>query len=188
MLNDVQREEKRNQILADCLELFVQQGLENTSMNDLTKHCQIYKAAFYYYFKSKDEIVIECAKTYMTALDDMFFKEFLNVKPSLKEALQHGFEMVTKEKNKMRFIYQVISSPLYGKETQEELSAIYTKYLNYSEIFASIYKFDKELLRPYYLLFVGTIHDYCLWGNKELVSEKLSFIYEKLDALQNNTI
>ena len=55
--SDKQREQKKKEMLEKCFELFVEKGLENTSLNDLSKHCKTYKAALYNYFESKDFIV-----------------------------------------------------------------------------------------------------------------------------------
>ncbi len=183
MLSEENRERKKQQILKKCFELFVKKGLENTSLNDLTVYCETYKAAFYVYFKSKDEIVVEAAKMYMKALDKMFKNEFGNPKGTVDDALKRGFEVVCEHRNELRFIYQVISSPKYGKKSREEISEIYSEYFKYSEKFAEIYGIDHEKFRPYFLLFVGTIHDYCLWENDKLVNEKLDFIYSRVSKL-----
>lgn len=138
----------------------------------------------YNYLKSKDEIVVECAKMYMTELDDMFFKAFLSPEITIIKMLKQGFKLIASKKNQRRFVYQVVSSPFYGERAQKELSGIYMKYLDYSEIFAKIYNIDALKFRPYFLLFVSTMHDYCMWGNEVLVKEKLDFIYNKIDDLQ----
>lgn len=183
MLSEENRERKRQQMLKQCFELFVRQGLENTSLNDLTSYCKTYKAAFYVYFKSKDEIVVEAAKMYMQTLDEMFKNEFSNPKETIRESLERGFEVICEQRNELRFIYQVISSPKYGKKSREEMSEIYSKYFEYSEHFADVYDIDHGKFRPYFLLFVGTIHDYCLWENDGLVQEKLDFIYNGVDKI-----
>lgn len=183
MYSDKQREQRRKQMLEECFELFVKQGLENTSLNDLAKYCKTYKAAFYNYFKSKDEIVFECAKMYMEKLDDMLFNELAYSKESIRAALEHGFEILSKEKQKLRYVYQVVSSPKYGEKSRKALSEIYSKYLNYSDALADNYSVDKEKFRPYYLLFVATMHDFCLWENTEFVVEKLQYIFSRIDSL-----
>lgn len=184
LLSDEQKLCKKRELLEKCFELFVKQGLENTSFNELASYCKVHKSTMYNYLKSKDEIVVECAKMYMTELDDMFFTAFLNPKKTIMEMLERGFELIASKKNKLRFVYQVISSPLYGEQAQKELSVIYMKYLDYSEIFAKIYNIDARKFRPYFLLFVSTMHDYCMWGNEVLVKEKLDFIYNRIDDLQ----
>ncbi len=183
MLSEERKEQKKQKMLEKCFELFVQQGLENTSLNGLAAYCDTYKAAFYTYFKDKDDVVLEGAKMYMKSLDERIQKEFKVTQPTLSTALKRGFEMLSEERNNLRYVYQVISSPKYGAESRSELSVIYNKYLGYSELFAITYKVDHEKFRPYYLLYVATVHDYCLWENMNLVKEKLDFIYDRVDNL-----
>lgn len=184
MLSDVEHVEKKQQILRSCFALFVQQGLENTSMNDLIQYCNTYKAAMYSYFRSKDEIVIECAKMYMEELDEKLHSSVASAKNSLTEEFEESFVYLTQEKNKLRFVYQVVSSPKYGEVSRKELATIYIKYLDYSIEIAKKYDVEHEKLRPYYLLFVATVHDFCLWENEPLVSERLNYIYERLANLK----
>lgn len=184
MLSDGQREQKKKELLEKCFELFVKQGLENTSLNELAAYCNVHKSTMYSYLESKDEIVIECAKVHMLELDNMFNDLFKNPPNTLKEMLQRGFGMIVEEKSKLRFVYQVISSPLYGEQAQKELSSIYMKYIDYSETIAEIYSVDKIEFRSCFLLFVSTMHDYCMWGNEILAKEKLDYIYKKVVELE----
>ncbi len=50
-------EDKRARIEQAALSLFLQNGIENTSVNQITKQAQIAKGTFYLYFKDKDELV-----------------------------------------------------------------------------------------------------------------------------------
>lgn len=177
-------EQKKRQMLEFCFELFVKQGLENTSLNDLAKYSNTYKAALYNYFKSKDEIIFECAKMYMERLEHMLFGESTYFKKSIRETFEHSFELLTLEKQNLRYVYQVVSSPKYGEKSRKALAEIYSKYLNYSTVLAEHYAVEKEKFRPYYLLFVATVHDFCLWENAEFVREKLQYIYDRMDTLQ----
>lgn len=183
MYSDEQKEQKKEQLLVKCFELFSKQGLENTSISDLAKHCGTYKAYFYNYFKSKDEIVLECAIAYMKTLDSMLFNEDAFRQPSLRAALELGIKILIGERQNMRCIYQIVSSPRYGGICRDALAKIYSTYLNQSATLAECYSVDKEKLRPIYLLYVATMHDYCLWENSEFVQEKLGYIFTQIDNL-----
>ncbi len=187
MLSDVEHEEKKQRILHDCFELFVKQGLENTSMNDLTNYCKTYKAAVYNYFKSKDEIVYATAMMYMTELREKFQESMAIPNLSLCERLKRGVELLAEDRQQLRYVYQVISSPKYGQRSRKELAQVYIEYLNYSELFAKEYNIDHEEIRPYYLFYVATMHDFCLWENEELVEERLNYIYQKISELEQKT-
>lgn len=184
VLSDEQKQQKKQELLAKCFELFVEQGLENTSLNELVAYCNVHKSTMYSYLESKDEIVIECAKMHMIELNSMFNNAFENPPKTLKEMLQHAFDMIVEEKRKLRFVYQVISSPLYGELAQRELSSIYMKYIDYSAIIAEMYNVDKIEFRSCFLLFVSTMHDYCMWGNEFLAREKLGYIFNKVTGLE----
>lgn len=182
MIDDDYKEQKRRELLEKCFELFVQKGLENTSLNELAVYCNMHKVTFYSYLNSKDEIVIDSAKQYMEKLNTMFFQIFDSPKKTLKEALQQGFEIIAREKNKFKYIYQVISSPKYGEKSRSELTKIYMHYMEYSKELATIYKVDHSKFRPYFLLYIATMHDYCLWENADMVKEKLDFIYSSIET------
>jgi AcrR family transcriptional regulator len=53
-------EEKRLAVLRAAAELFVTRGFHRTKLTDLAERLSITKPAIYYYFGSKDEILIEC--------------------------------------------------------------------------------------------------------------------------------
>lgn len=180
VLSEDERVERRQVLLEKCFELFVKQGLENTSINDLASYCNIYKSALYNFFESKDEIVLESAKMYMKKLDDMFFKEFVTPKHNIKETLKTCFEVVAKERDKLRYIYQIISSPTYGDEARREISEVYISYLGYSSKLAQMYNVDYSSFKPWFLIYIAIIHDYCLWEDETLTKEKLDFVYEQV--------
>jgi AcrR family transcriptional regulator len=50
--------EKRNMILDQALELFVQKGYAATSMEDIVKHTGVSKGSIYYHFSSKDDLFV----------------------------------------------------------------------------------------------------------------------------------
>ncbi|MFJ8353955.1 TetR/AcrR family transcriptional regulator [Bacillus paramycoides] len=52
-------EERRNEILETAEKLFVTKGYTKTTVNDILKEISIAKGTFYYYFKSKEEVMDE---------------------------------------------------------------------------------------------------------------------------------
>lgn len=50
-------EERRNEILDAANALFSQKGFDDTSVNDILERIGIAKGTFYYYYKSKEELV-----------------------------------------------------------------------------------------------------------------------------------
>lgn len=69
---------RRSEILDQALAFFVSRGYDNTSLNDLIAEAGISKGAFYYYFPSKEALVV--------ALADRFARQaFTDLQPVLDE-------------------------------------------------------------------------------------------------------
>ncbi|MFN3264186.1 MAG: TetR/AcrR family transcriptional regulator, partial [Aquificaceae bacterium] len=49
----------RERIIQSAKELFSQKGYNHTTVEDIVKHAGLSKGAFYFYFKSKDQLMEE---------------------------------------------------------------------------------------------------------------------------------
>ena len=54
-----------------ALQLFAEQGYEKTSLREIAERLGVTKAALYYYFKSKEDIVRSLVEDYMAEIDDL---------------------------------------------------------------------------------------------------------------------
>ncbi|WP_026321395.1 TetR/AcrR family transcriptional regulator [Salinispora fenicalii] len=61
----------RERIKTVALELFTEQGYEKTSLREIAERLDVTKAALYYHFKSKDEIVNSFVEDRLDQLDDL---------------------------------------------------------------------------------------------------------------------
>lgn len=57
-------EERKNEILSAAEELFAEKGYENTAVSDIVKKVGVAQGLFYYYYKSKEEILNSLADMY----------------------------------------------------------------------------------------------------------------------------
>src|SRR5438445_13587309 len=62
---------KRDAVLQTAAHLFLEQGYRKTSMSELAKRLKITKPALYYYFRNKDEILVECYKAGISVIEDL---------------------------------------------------------------------------------------------------------------------
>src|SRR2546423_15701713 len=63
------RTDTRSRIQAIALELFAEQGYEKTSLREIAERLGVTKAALYYHFKSKEDIVRSFTEDYRAELD-----------------------------------------------------------------------------------------------------------------------
>lgn len=68
-----EKELRREDILRTGEELFVKKGVENTTMDEIARECELAKGTLYLYFKSKEELLSEIMLRALTLLYDMMF-------------------------------------------------------------------------------------------------------------------
>ncbi|MGR6920571.1 TetR/AcrR family transcriptional regulator [[Actinomadura] parvosata] len=65
------REDTRTRIQEIALRLFTEQGYEATSLREIAEELGVTKAALYYHFKTKDDIVASLVEQRLTELDEL---------------------------------------------------------------------------------------------------------------------
>ena len=61
----------RSRLRQLALKLFAEQGYEKTSLREIAEQLGVTKAALYYYFKSKEDIVRSLVEDYVADLDEL---------------------------------------------------------------------------------------------------------------------
>ena len=64
-ISEVQRQARRDQILAATWRCFVRRGIHATSMDEIIRDAELSAGAVYLYYKSKDELILAAISTYM---------------------------------------------------------------------------------------------------------------------------
>ncbi|MFD3521880.1 TetR/AcrR family transcriptional regulator [Streptomyces sp. NPDC058653] len=65
------RGDTRQRIQDVALELFAEQGYEKTSLREIAEHLDVTKAALYYHFKTKEDIVVSLFQDLARPIDDL---------------------------------------------------------------------------------------------------------------------
>jgi AcrR family transcriptional regulator len=65
------RGDTRRRIQDVALELFAEHGYEKTSLREIAEHLDVTKAALYYHFKTKEDILISIADDLATPVDEL---------------------------------------------------------------------------------------------------------------------
>ncbi len=70
------KEEAKKRIIAAGIEVMSEKGSNQTTMEDIATHLGVSKGALYLYFKSKDDLIFESAKTMQSPLCGMSMTTF----------------------------------------------------------------------------------------------------------------
>jgi AcrR family transcriptional regulator len=65
------RQDTRARIQSVALELFAEQGYDKTSLREISERLGVTKAALYYHFKSKEDIVTSLVEDYFGQIDEL---------------------------------------------------------------------------------------------------------------------
>jgi len=106
----------KEKILSTATELFIKQGYEKTSVNDIIKKLGVAKGTFYYYFNSKedllDEIVKQLAEQIMKPIRKLVAQKNLNA----LEKLAKIFELSLKYKKAKQKIVRMLVEAIFKSE------------------------------------------------------------------------
>nr|MDT0657797.1 TetR/AcrR family transcriptional regulator [Micromonospora sp. DSM 115978] len=121
----------RSRIQAVALELFTEQGYERTSLREIAERLGVTKAALYYHFKSKDDIVNSFVSDRISRLDDLVaWAQTQPVDPAGRRAVlrRYADELFGDEQHSvMQFFEQnqtVLKSLPAGKMMRERLMKV----------------------------------------------------------------
>ena len=93
------KEERRNEIIETAGKLFEEKGYEQTQVQDIVNEIGVAKGLFYYYFKSKDEVMEELADRYADAIIDAVNKLISIYAPLTKSIVFFKFLLIRQKKS-----------------------------------------------------------------------------------------
>lgn len=102
------RGDTRQRIQDVALELFAEQGYEKTSLREIAEHLDVTKAALYYHFKTKEDIVVGLFQDLARPMDELI--DWGETQPSTlevkKEILHRYNDALAKAAPLFRFIQE----------------------------------------------------------------------------------
>lgn len=160
--------EKRNAIVSAAIDLFINKGLGETSIDDIVNKASIGKGTFYKHFRDKDDLFFQCA-------DSIFYEMYRHVWQEIKderdmtrrlfkrgEAFQESYPRWIDMMNLVRHA-SVGSNPFFKVKFRAILDQIIKPIARDLEVLQQEGKIDKDLdcLGVAYLLMGMT--EYAAW-------------------------
>ena len=92
-------EERKDQILDAASEVFAEKGVHETRMDDIVEKSGLSKGTLYWYFKSKDEIVLNIfERIFAREFDEL--ENLINADDTATERLLHFSDRVSRDVKK----------------------------------------------------------------------------------------
>ena len=125
MTDPARGRETRARIQAVAIELFTEQGYEKTSLREIAERLNVTKAALYYHFKSKEDIVASLVEDYIGQIDDLIAWSAGQPRtaPTRAEILRRYVGIVTDGHQVFRMLHQnqAAASSMSGTKGRSEL-------------------------------------------------------------------
>lgn len=168
--------ERRKEIIEIALDLFVKKGLVGTSSRDLSSAMNLNSGGMYYYFSSKDELIIECATLAIIKLENeliMYARPDILTPDVMFEKL---FLKAEKMAPYMRYLVQVCSLTKYKTKMNDVLDALSERYATYANRFANELKIDCKTMERCLCISVTAMTNYMIFGEKSYVMPQIELV------------
>ena len=172
--------DRKKEIIQTCLTVFTENGLLNTTSRELSAALNLQNAGIYYYFKSKDDLVVACAE------EAAFQLETQLIVP-LKDELSNPTKMMADLQKKcdklapnMKFLAQAFTDDKYHKKLYPFLAAMTERYKNYAQIFADALGRDVDEIEPYVYIGITAATNYMIFGENAYIKPQFDLIKKQL--------
>lgn len=175
--------DKKKEIVRICLKVFIQKGLLNTTSRELSAAINLQNAGIYYYFKSKEDLVIACAEEAAIQLEDTLIP--------LQENLDNLDELTLNLKRKcdenaatMKFLAQVFTVEKYSEQLKSVLSNMAKRYKKYAEIFAEKLCVNVNEIEPYIYMCITAATDYMIFGDITYIKPQFELLKKQIKSYE----
>jgi AcrR family transcriptional regulator len=108
-------EERKKEIMDTAGQFFLTKGYEETSVNMIVEHLNIAKGTFYYYFKSKEEILGAILEDYLEQFAQQIRRIALNKEMNAYEKLQSVLKNILSSNEEPKHLTAHIEDSKSGK-------------------------------------------------------------------------
>ena len=182
-MREEKKAEKRQELVAACLDCFVEKGLTVATTKDLCKAAKLQNGGIYYYFSTKEEIVLACAEEAISRIEKAAFAIVLEDVSDIKSMMDHLCELADKMSPTMRFLVSVCVSREYGEKVKPLLVRLAARYPYYTEKIAGILGCRPDEVEPFVHLSILAINNYMIFAERALFDPQIEAAKKELQKL-----
>lgn len=171
-------EARREEIIDVCLRTFIKEGLMRTSSRDLSNALNMQPSGLYYYFKSKDEVVVACAEEAAIRMEQVLINPVLRSLDNKNEIMDMTTLEVEEMAPMMRFFTQVCTTKIYREDMQSILDRLKKRHSEYAAEFARKLNCKPEEVAPYMYACVAIVSNYMIFGEEFYFQQPLQLLKE----------
>ena len=182
-MNEDKKKEKRNEIIGVCLDCFVKKGLTVTTTKDLCTAANLQNGGSYYYFSTKEEIVLACAEEAINRIEKSAFGIVLEDFSDIRSMMDRLVTLADKMSPTMRFLVSVCVSREYEEQIKPSLVRLASRYPYYTDKIAEILGCTKDEVEPFIHLSILAINNYMIFAERALFDPQIESVKKELMSL-----
>ena len=182
-MNEDKKKEKRNEIIGVCLDCFVEKGLTVTTTKDLCTAANLQNGGIYYYFSTKEEIVLACAEEAINRIEKSAFGIVLEDISDIRSMMDRLVTLADKMSPTMRFLVSVCVSHEYEEQIKPSLVRLASRYPYYTDKIAEILGCTKDEVEPFIHLSILAINNYMIFSERALFDPQIESVKKELMSL-----
>lgn len=182
-MNEDKKNQKRKEIIGVCLDCFVERGLTVTTTKDLCTAANLQNGGIYYYFSTKEEIVLACAEEAISRIEKNAFDIVLDDINDIKIMMNNLSVLADKMSPTMRFLVSVCVSHEYEEQVKPSLVRLAARYPYYTEKVAEILGCTKDEVEPFIHLSILAINNYMIFAERALFEPQIESVKKELMRL-----
>lgn len=189
MANEVFDVNRRREIIDICLKKLISKGLYETTSRDLTDALDMSPSSLYYHFKSKDDVVLECAEEAAIRLEETLLLPALEMMDASDSITEQSEDSAQEMRAMIQFLAQVCTANKYREQMQPVLQRMGERECAYCEKFAKRLGCTPEELAPWFFAAVASTESYMIFGRlaysaspQDFMKSAMSFFKEKYVA------
>lgn len=183
VLREEKKAEKRKDLVGICLDCFVEKGLTVATTKALCKAAKLQNGGIYYYFSTKEEIVLACAEEAISRIEKAAFAIVFEDISDIKSMMDHLGELADKMSPTMRFLVSVCVSREYGEKVKPSLVRLAARYPYYTGRIAEILDCTDEEVAPFVHLSILAINNYMIFAERALFDPQIEAVKKELSRL-----
>ena len=168
---------KKNHIIENCYECFVRNGIENTTTRDFCAAAGVNANTLYYYFGSKNDILIECIDYGFRQLEDALFGALNEFDRSSFDIFPRLTQIGLDYAPQMRFLHQAVSSPTYEAHREDQFRKLNAFYDRLGEELSKRFECPFELIKDYIYEIMTLLSYFSLWGSRDMAAIQFNRIF-----------
>lgn len=175
--------DRKKEVLDSFLNTLIDKGVADTSVRDLSASINLQSAGMYYYFQTKEDLVVACAEEAAIRLENNLIVLAINDAKNPTRMLQRLKLRLDEMTPTMKFFTQVCSTPKYEELLQPALNKLTDRYSIYAKKLAGNVGCTQERAEEIMYRCIMTSTQYMVYGENELIKTQMHQIEKELTMI-----